>query len=384
MTRSRLPTNELDAALTVLEEVASQVAESQVPDGETQAPPPLPSGSRRTTKGEYDGRTEFPDLFQADSVAGDPSRMAPVDKVEFFRQKLKHAEGLLSNFKIAWRTRNEELDHVEALLESSRGDRDRAQVRLKQLESFLEDKRSEIDSYAQQVAAAFAEKEESEHALREQLAEELAEQERLRDEADIALRSQEEIAKLRQELGPRVAELETERQDLTGQLDEARGEIALLRKKLSDRDGKLQEVSSEAEETEDRLRRAAAARDEELTAKLLESRERSEALESRVEPLQRERDELLVALEKAQLQLQSANNQLLAKDELVNHYREESQKAGLGAGVREQLGESIHQAGKTLSSILRGGHTGEALTDGLREVLRRLKEARAALDSRSG
>ncbi|MEM6533653.1 MAG: hypothetical protein AAF654_13590 [Myxococcota bacterium] len=382
MTRSRLPTNELDAALTVLEEVASQVAESEDLGVAASAPPPLPSGTRRTTQGEYDGRTEFPALFQPDAVAGDPSRMAPVDKVEYFRQKLKHSEGLVAKFRTAWRTRNEELDHVEALLNAARSERDRALERLKQLESFLQTKREEIDSYAQQVAAAFAEKEQSEHALREQLADELAEQQRLRDEADVALRSQEEIAKLRQELGPRVTELEAERQTLTGRLEEASGEIALLRNKLVDRDARLKELSSDAEETEDRLRQAAANRDEELTAKLVEARERAETLETRVDPLQRERDELLVALEKAQLQVQSANNQLLAKDELINHYREEAQNSGSGLsdGVKSQLGESINQAGKTLSAILKNERAGESLTEKLREVLKRLKEARAALE----
>ncbi|MEL6195522.1 MAG: hypothetical protein AAFZ38_11390 [Myxococcota bacterium] len=391
MTRSRSPTQELEAALTVLDDSAS---DDEAVDGSESAPPPLPEGGRPVFDGDYQGRTEFDDLFQIQSVSGDPARMTPEEKVSYFRQKLKAAEEQIARFRGAWNTRNRELDHVESLLEEASNDREQANERLVQLERFLEDKRAELDRYAKSVADAFAEQEEKENELREKLADEQAEQERLRDEADIAERTSEEITRLRAELGPRVQTLEDENRSLTDRLEEASGEIALLRKRISDREDALGELREDAEETEARLRNAAANRDEELTAMLAEYRQRNEKLEAALAPLQGEVESWKSRAAAAEADAKSKNNQLVARDELVKHYREQAENVAakssgppppppidpVNPAAVQALAESIHYSGRTLSAVIRGEERPEANLDQLREVLRRLKVARSALD----
>ncbi len=407
MTQPRRPTQELEAALSVLEEV-SQVYELEENLDPAAVPPPLPETSKRTLEGDFTGRTEFPDLFKADSVTGDLARMTPEEKVHFFRQKLKFAEEQISRFKDAWSTRTRELDHLEVLLDNSRKETDQTKVRLGHLEKFLDEKREELDRYAKSVADAFAEQEEKENSLREQLAEELAEAERLRDEAMTAERSRDEINRERTELLPRVQQLQAENRTQAEALDEARGEIAMLRSRLETREAELAEVKADFRETEERLRNAAANRDEELTRRIGELKEEIGGLEAQLIPLREDLEEWRSRAQTAEADAQSKHNQLIARDELISHYREQAEAAqsdleemaksardvalpqppppapSFDPEAMEALREAIGFAGRTLSSIIKGDSGAGGTMDRLREILKQLKAARAAVEQLQG
>ncbi|MEL6544415.1 MAG: hypothetical protein AAFQ82_07300 [Myxococcota bacterium] len=393
MSQARRPTQELEAALSVLEEVSSvyEIGDALQPG---QVPPPLPESTKRSLEGEFTGRTEFPDLFKAETVGGDVSRMTPEEKVGFFRQKLKISEEQLTRFKDAWQIRTRELDHLEVLLANSRTRFDQNQERLGQLETFLDEKRSELDRYARSVAEAFKEQEEKENSLREQLADELAEGERLRDEAMTAERSRDEINRERSELLPRLQELEQKSRSDTEALEDARGEIAMLRKRLESRDAQLEEVKNDFEETEARLRNAAANRDEELTARIAELKEEVGGLEAQLIPMREDAEEWQARAEAAEADALSKHNQLIARDELISHYRDQAESAQAEARqtpppkppsavdpeVLSALRESVEFAGRSLSAVIKGDSGIGGTMDRLREILKRLKTARTTLE----
>lgn len=163
-------TEDVDIALAVLggPSVAGGTGEWRPEDGAS-SPPALPSATQGRPPGPYTGRTRFDNLFQSDNISSARASGGPEEKVTYFRDKLRHAEGQIARLREAWAIREGELDTLEALLAEERERGSGGSARLAALERFLADKKQEFDDYAKKVTEAFAAKEKDQEQLQEQL-----------------------------------------------------------------------------------------------------------------------------------------------------------------------------------------------------------------------
>ena len=242
----------------------------------TPPPPPIPAKARRpvTGSGPYTGRTAFPDLFAPIPGGTAVPIGSPEDKVIYFREKLKQAEAQLARFRFAWDTREQELTKVEGELAAERELATQNQARLEKLQRFVDAKRQEIDEYSQQVAAAFAEKEQDAEKLREDVDRVRSAQARTHDilEKELAARDEaiNRLRKMAADQRERLAERDEKIDTLAYQAEEevtkAEG-IRTMISELEERDelvdrlhlalkfegGKVNKLEAEVEELRERL-----------------------------------------------------------------------------------------------------------------------------------
>ena len=126
------------------------------------APPPRPATGKPAaasivTPESYDGRRSFDDLFRP-APSAKPPRGGLEEKIEFLRSQLKHAGAKAARFREAWTVREAELDAVETLLTRERQRVAALEKKLKEVESFFENKKQELAAYGDRVAKTFAEK----------------------------------------------------------------------------------------------------------------------------------------------------------------------------------------------------------------------------------
>lgn len=377
MARERTASQELESALSILDEASKSAEAPKAP-----APPPLPAGGLKSA-GPYEGRSNFPDIFQIEPIPGDPGRMLPDEKVDHFRKKLKVTEAALQAARQAWGIREREFDALEADLAEARRSEKAAQERVKTLEDFLETKKAEIDEYSRNVARAFAQQQEQTESLQARLADELEEAARLKEEAALAAQTGDELERTRTELA--LAEGKVEERDamvraLQSELDE---EVEALRASHETALGELQQRVATLQETRDREK--AALEKLESRAKLLEQgrethiREATEAAEARdralslVSALEAEINEHRAALDKLASEATTPPSiQGLEEhdSDMVEGYRTAlEEQAAETERLRESTLNSVAEASRSLAAILKGETPPEARAKELKRSL---------------
>ncbi len=239
-------------------------------------PPPRRPARRSSTKDagslptQWNGRTNFDDLFVADTGPVPAGRGGLEEKVEYFREKLKRSEAMTARFREAWQVRDKEMDVLEALMEQERtkaegesGKTSELTQKLGALEQFLDQKKREFETYGQKVQAAFAQKDQAEKDLKAQLA---GFEERLN--AELAEKDGE-IRGLAGQVDALTSELEQTRE--TAQRDQANAgreiqerdeRIQDFETKTGDLNIELEHVRQELLDTRDTLERDIAVRNE--------------------------------------------------------------------------------------------------------------------------
>ncbi|HSI06400.1 MAG TPA: hypothetical protein VLC93_18075, partial [Myxococcota bacterium] len=290
-----LDLDELDAALDGLSHKQKQAATNGESDGAATPtmsadggeagpsagppgppPPPRRPARRSTTKDtgtlptQWNGRTNFDDLFVTDTAAVPAGRGGLEEKVEYFREKLKRSEASTARFREAWQVRDKEMDVLEALMEQERnkaegesGKTTELTQKLAALEQFLDQKKREFEAYGQKVQAAFAQKDQAERDLKAQIA---GFQEKLDAEIN---EKDNEIRGLAGQIDALTGELEQTRdtaqrdQSTAGREIQTRDErIQDLETKQGDLSIELEHVRQELLDTRDTLERDIAVRNE--------------------------------------------------------------------------------------------------------------------------
>jgi hypothetical protein len=223
--------------------------------------------------GDYQGRTEFPDLFDLEKEPSSGLRGGHDEKLAYFRRALKKAEVAIQRFREAWQVRSSEMDLLEEVAAGERERADGVYARNQALERFVSDKREEFDTYGKRIAEAFAEKEQIEAELRkakketeehlarerrerEQMAEELA-QARLEHERTLRREREAHAEALREENRAQEEEVRAAKREHEARMKEERRRLEI---RLTE-ERKLLEtmVAGEREQQEIALRKERAA-----------------------------------------------------------------------------------------------------------------------------
>lgn len=188
-------------------------------------PPPSPVRRRATVRptvdpNKYQGRKPFPDLFTSDTTAPAP-RGGVEEKIEYFREKLRVMEQQALRFKGAWEQREAELDAVELLVEREREKGAALEKRVATLETFIGQKRTEVEAFQQQVKEAMAERDIRAHGL----SDDLQQARQAQQQAEAALASRDEairrlsdgVKELKEQLAKQQQELEAKDKALAEQ-----------------------------------------------------------------------------------------------------------------------------------------------------------------------
>ena len=304
-------------------------------------PPPLSASRARARKQAakaFAGRTRFDDLFVVEKVDGSAAVGSVDDKLNYFREKLKVAETQVSKFKEAWEIREREMDTVEGLLarEKNRADHsqkraDTAQQSLDRLQSFIDEKKKEFESYAAQATQAFADLQEKEKKTRQSL-------EQLERQA----------ADDKEELEERIAALEREQAIRAKALEKLKKLSDAQRRALQERQAQIDELLEESEHVASeaaRIREAGGQAEDDL----------------------RQRDDVIRKLKVA---LKGANNSLAQLEESVD---EKSNEVFEAQEAQRQIQSDLEEARKQLRQTLTALENARGREADVREEIQGLK-----------
>ncbi|MEO0813926.1 MAG: hypothetical protein AAFY60_13750, partial [Myxococcota bacterium] len=281
--------DELDAALDGLSQKKAAEGEAETPEGAPEAPdasagpPPLqpPPPPRRPPRrasskdpsqlpDSWGGRTNYDDLFVVDTGSLPSARGGLEEKVEYFREKLKRSEAMTARFREAWQTRDSELDILEALMERERGKAEESahsnaelNQKLTQLNQFIEEKKTQFETYGQKVQAAFEQKEQQEQELRSELEASYGKMEAALDEKDSEIAGvSNQLEALKQEYEDEQRRHLEDNEAYNGQIAERDQRITDGEQRYADLAGELEGTRQELLDTRDTFERDVAVRNE--------------------------------------------------------------------------------------------------------------------------
>lgn len=256
----------------------------------------------------YKARTRFDDLFASDTKGSAVLRGSLDEKIDYFREKLRTAEGQIARFRQAWDVRESEMDAIESLLDEARTRADTTAHKLEAIEAQWGERKTQVDAYGKKVTEAFAEQERTEKTLRDELAQ-------LREAADAATAEHHlEQQGLRDTLAERDRQLEA----LVSDVADAHQEIDRHRQRVRELEAQLAQQTADGaqhhEEQEDAalklkmalqsVRNNVSHLETELAEARREIESRSQEAASRDESVTQVRAEM-AALQQEIVQLQS-------------------------------------------------------------------------------
>ena len=337
-----------------VEEVADLEEGPAAPSG----PPKLPRRPTGSTR-----RIAFDELFVADTapalVGGTPDQ-----KIEYLRNKLRHAETIIARVREAWEMRETEMDDFEATAAEARKHAEQAVQQRVALEQFFESKKAEFTDYINKVTRAFAEKDETERSLRAQLDQARADNRARTEELGAAqdgLRA--DLDEARAEVEAACARADEAHQELADTRDalhhdiELRDEaIAKLKKLVEDQRGAIAERDAALEEQMD----ATAEQERQAARALAEKQKLERALSSRAAQAQDEH----AALEQVRVALEQ---DIAERDDTI-----ERLKVGL-AEVQKTLRERDHDVEELRTELALAGENAAKMENDKASLERQLR-----------
>jgi chromosome segregation ATPase len=347
-------------------------------------------------------------LFAAEGAQPAAAAEMSEDKVEHLRAQLKQSEATLAEVREAWAAREGEVDELKTAVARERQRADQANERRAAIEDFFERKKAEFTDYIGQVTKAFADKDEAEKSLREQI-------EKLRGEA--AARGEElhadqeelrsELEDLRAELEFTAAREEDARREVTDTRESLEHEIALrdeaiaklkkladeLRASVSEREATIEEQMDAFAEQDKRAARLLAEKqklERELSAKAAEASDEHDTLEEVRQALENDiadRDAAIARLKAGVVDAQKELRERAATIEALGTeaalLQEQIDKAEADRGSLER---KLRAEIETIKASAQTGRQSDAQAAARDEALRRMKslvkELRSALAER--